>query len=141
MARAIFAAVFGYGHCRDARPRYFLDKVASWILELDRGEGIPFKGNYTAWLEQKARRLEQEEKADQRRKKALERELECICMSPRARQAKGKARLHAYDKLASETLKEKERKLELTIPPGRVSETSSLKSRLCKHVLFEHLSF
>ncbi len=126
--------------------RYFLDKVAGWILELDRGEGIPFQGNYTAWLEQKARRLEQEEKADQRRRKTLERELEWIRMSPKARQAKGKARLNAYDKLANETLKEKERKLELSIPPGPrlgdvVIEVDGLSKQFGGRVLFENLSF
>ncbi len=126
--------------------RYFLDNVAGWILELDRGEGIPFEGNYSAWLEQKARRLEQEQKADERRRKTLERELEWIRMSPRARQAKGKARLNAYDKLASEEFKEKERKLELTIPPGPrlgdvVIEAENISKRFEGRVLFENLSF
>ncbi|RMD76172.1 MAG: energy-dependent translational throttle protein EttA [Bacteroidetes bacterium] len=126
--------------------RYFLDNVAGWILELDRGEGIPFEGNYSAWLEQKARRLEQEEKADQRRKKTLERELEWIRMSPKARQAKGKARLNAYDKLASEEFKEKERRLELTIPPGPrlgdvVIEAQNISKSFEGRVLFENLSF
>ncbi len=98
--------------------RYFLDNVAGWILELDRGEGIPWEGNYSSWLEQKARRLEQEEKAESKRRKTLEKELEWIRMAPKARQAKGKARLNAYDKLAGEQAKEKEARLELYIPPG-----------------------
>lgn len=98
--------------------RYFLDNVAGWILELDRGEGIPWQGNYSSWLEQKAKRLEQEEKTESKRKKTLDRELEWIRMAPKARQAKGKARLNAYDKLAGEEVKEKEAKLELFVPPG-----------------------
>lgn len=98
--------------------RYFLDNVAGWILELDRGEGIPWEGNYSSWLEQKSRRLEQEEKSESKRRKTLERELEWVRMAPKARQAKGKARLAAYDKLQSEEVKEKEAKLELFIPPG-----------------------
>jgi sulfate-transporting ATPase len=98
--------------------RYFLDNVAGWILELDRGEGIPWEGNYSSWLEQKAKRLEQEERTESKRRKTLERELEWARMSPKARQAKGKARLNAYDKLANEEVKEKEAKLELYIPPG-----------------------
>lgn len=98
--------------------RYFLDNVAGWILELDRGEGIPWEGNYSSWLEQKARRLEQEEKSESKRRKTLERELEWVRMSPKARQSKGKARLSAYDKLQNEETKEKESKLELFIPPG-----------------------
>jgi sulfate-transporting ATPase len=98
--------------------RYFLDNVAGWILELDRGEGIPWEGNYSSWLEQKAKRLEQEEKAESKRRKTLERELEWVRMSPKARQSKGKARLSAYDKLQNEETKEKEAKLELYIPPG-----------------------
>jgi ATP-binding cassette ChvD family protein len=99
--------------------RYFLDNVAGWILELDRGEGIPWKGNYSSWLDQKSKRLEQEEKQESKRKKALERELEWVRMAPKARQAKSKARLSAYEKLASEESKEKEQKLELYIPTGR----------------------
>jgi len=99
--------------------RYFLDNVAGWILELDRGEGIPWKGNYSSWLGQKSKRLEQEEKQESKRKKALERELEWVRMAPKARQAKSKARLSAYEKLASEESKEKEQKLELYIPTGR----------------------
>jgi ATP-binding cassette ChvD family protein len=98
--------------------RYFLDNVAGWILELDRGEGIPWEGNYSSWLEQKARRLEQEEKTESKRRKTLERELEWVRMAPKAKQAKGKARLSAYEKLSSEEGKEKEAKLELYIPPG-----------------------
>jgi energy-dependent translational throttle protein EttA len=98
--------------------RYFLDNVAGWILELDRGEGIPWEGNYSSWLEQKAKRLEQEEKTESKKKKTLERELEWIRMAPKARQAKGKARLNAYEKLAGEEAKEKEKKLELFIPQG-----------------------
>src|SRR5690606_1002721 len=98
--------------------RYFLDNVAGWILELDRGEGIPWKGNYSSWLDQKSKRLEQEEKAESKRKKTLERELEWIRMAPKARQAKGKARLSAYDQLRNAEIKEKEAKLELFIPPG-----------------------
>jgi len=98
--------------------RYFLDNAAGWILELDRGEGIPWEGNYSSWLEQKARRLEQEEKTESKRRKTLERELEWVRMAPKARQAKGKARLNAYDKLQNEEVREKESKLELYIPPG-----------------------
>jgi energy-dependent translational throttle protein EttA len=98
--------------------RYFLDNVAGWILELDRGEGIPWEGNYSSWLEQKARRLEQEEKSESKRRKTLERELEWIRMAPKAKQAKGKARLNAYDKLVGEETKEREAKLELYIPQG-----------------------
>ncbi|HEY3386730.1 MAG TPA: energy-dependent translational throttle protein EttA [Saprospiraceae bacterium] len=98
--------------------RYFLDNVAGWILELDRGEGIPWQGNYSSWLEQKSKRLEQEEKTESKRKKALEHELEWIRMAPKARQAKGKARLNAYDQLRNAEIKEREAKLELFIPPG-----------------------
>ncbi|MEZ4912382.1 MAG: energy-dependent translational throttle protein EttA [Saprospiraceae bacterium] len=98
--------------------RYFLDNVAGWILELDRGEGIPWEGNYSSWLEQKAKRLEMEEKQESKRRKTLERELEWVRMGAKGRQAKGKARLNAYDKLQNEEVKEKESKLELYIPPG-----------------------
>jgi len=98
--------------------RYFLDNVAGWILELDRGDGIPWKGNYSSWLEQKAARLANEEKQESKRQKILKRELEWSRMSPKARQAKGKARLNAYDALSSVEVKEKEAKLELFIPPG-----------------------
>src|SRR6185369_14572365 len=97
--------------------RYFLDNVAGWILELDRGEGIPWQGNYSSWLEQKGKRLAQEEKTESKRQKTLARELEWVRMAPKARQAKGKARLSNYEKLASEETKEREDKLELFIPP------------------------
>lgn len=99
--------------------RYFLDNVAGWILELDRGEGIPYQGNYSSWLEQKTKRLEQEEKTESKRKKALSRELDWIRMSQKARQSKGKARLNAYDKMANVETKDKEAKLELFIPTGQ----------------------
>ena len=126
--------------------RYFLDNVAGWILELDRGEGIPWKGNYSSWLEQKALRLEQEEKTDSRRRKTLERELEWVRMSPKARQAKGKARLNAYDKLMEEETKEKERKLELFIPPGPrlgdvVINSNGLTKGYGNRLLFENMNF
>ena len=98
--------------------RYFLDHVAGWILELDRGEGIPWKGNYSSWLEQKTKRMEMEEKTASKRRKTLERELEWVRMAPKARQAKGKARLNSYDKLLNEDVKEKEEKLEIFIPNG-----------------------
>ena len=98
--------------------RYFLDDVAGWILELDRGEGIPWKGNYSSWLEQKTKRMEQEEKVASKRRKTLQRELEWVRMSPKARQAKGKARLNSYDKLLNEEQKEREEKLEIFIPNG-----------------------
>jgi ATP-binding cassette ChvD family protein len=126
--------------------RYFLDNVAGWILELDRGEGIPWEGNYSSWLEQKAKRLEQEAKAEDKRRKTLERELEWIRMGQKARQAKGKARLNAYDKMAGEETKEKEAKLELTIPPGprlgdRVIDVENLSKAFNGRVLFENFSF
>ncbi len=126
--------------------RYFLDNVAGWILELDRGEGIPWKGNYSSWLEQKAKRLEQEEKAESKRRKTLERELEWIRLAPKARQAKGKARLNAYEKLADEEVKEKEAKLELYIPPGPrlgdvVIEAQNLSKGYGNRLLFENLNF
>ena len=126
--------------------RYFLDNVAGWILELDRGEGIPWQGNYSSWLEQKAKRLEQEEKAESKRRKTLERELEWIRMAPKARQAKGKARLNAYDKLADEDTKEKEARLDLTIPPGPrlgdvVIDAKNLAKSFGNRVLFENLNF
>jgi energy-dependent translational throttle protein EttA len=98
--------------------RYFLDNVAGWILELDRGEGIPWQGNYSSWLDQKAKRLAQEERQDDKRRKTLERELEWVRMGAKARQAKGKARLSAYEKMSEEETKEKESKLEIFIPPG-----------------------
>jgi ATP-binding cassette ChvD family protein len=125
--------------------RYFLDNVAGWILELDRGEGIPWQGNYSSWLDQKAKRLEQEEKAESKRRRTLERELEWIRLAPKARQAKGKARLNAYDKLASEELKDKEAKLELFIPTGarlgdRVIDLENISKSFGNRVLFENLS-
>jgi ATP-binding cassette ChvD family protein len=125
--------------------RYFLDNVAGWILELDRGEGIPWQGNYSSWLDQKAKRLEQEERTDSRRRKTLERELEWVRMSPKARQAKGKARLNAYEKLAEEETKEKERKLELFIPPGPrlgdvVIDVNNLTKAYGNRLLFENLN-
>lgn len=126
--------------------RYFLDNVAGWILELDRGEGIPWKGNYSSWLDQKQQRLKQEEKTESKRQKTLERELEWIRMSPKARQSKGKARLNAYDKLVGEEAKEREAKLELFIPPGprlgaKVIEVNDVSKAYGDKLLFEHLSF
>lgn len=126
--------------------RYFLDNVAGWILELDRGEGIPWKGNYSSWLDQKQSRLKQEEKTESKRQKTLERELEWIRMSPKARQSKGKARLSAYDKLVGEEAKEKEAKLELFIPPGprlgaKVIEVNGVSKAYGDKLLFENLSF
>ncbi|MFT6894801.1 MAG: sulfate-transporting ATPase [Algoriphagus sp.] len=126
--------------------RYFLDNVAGWILELDRGEGIPWKGNYSSWLEQKQNRLKQEEKTESKRQKTLERELEWIRMTPKARQAKGKARLSAYDKLIGEESKEREAKLELFIPPGprlgaKVIEVNGVSKAYGDKLLFENLSF
>jgi len=98
--------------------RYFLDNVAGWILELDRGEGLPFEGNYSSWLDQKTKRLAQEEKSESKRQKALKKELEWSKMAPKARQSKGKARLNAYDALNSEEAKAKEASLEIFIPAG-----------------------
>ncbi|WP_425635842.1 energy-dependent translational throttle protein EttA [Algoriphagus yeomjeoni] len=126
--------------------RYFLDNVAGWILELDRGEGIPWKGNYSSWLDQKQNRLKQEEKTESKRQKTLERELEWIRMSPKARQAKGKARLNSYDKLVGEESKEKEAKLELFIPPGprlgaKVIEVNGVSKAYGDKLLFENLTF
>jgi len=126
--------------------RYFLDNVAGWILELDRGEGIPWQGNYSSWLEQKSKRLEQEEKTESKRKKALQHELEWIRMSPKARQAKGKARLNAYDQLRTEEIKEKEATLELFIPPGPrlgdvVIETEQLSKGFGDKLLIDNLTF
>ena len=126
--------------------RYFLDNVAGWILELDRGEGIPWKGNYSSWLDQKARRLAQEEKTESKRQKTLERELEWVKMAPKARHAKGKARLANYEKLASEETKEREEKLELFIPPGPrlgnvVIEVNNVTKTYGDRVLFENLTF
>jgi ATP-binding cassette ChvD family protein len=126
--------------------RYFLDNVAGWILELDRGEGIPWQGNYSSWLEQKAKRLEQEEKTETKRKKALEHELEWIRMAPKARQAKGKARLNAYDQLRNAEIKEKEAKLELFIPPGPrlgdvVIECNNVSKGFGDRLLIDNFSF
>lgn len=126
--------------------RYFLDNVAKWILELDRGEGIPYKGNYTEWLEQKSARLAAEEKVESKRKKTLERELEWVRMAPKARQAKSKARIANYEKMASEEGKESEEKLEIYIPPGprlgsKVIEAHGVKKSFGDKVLFENLNF
>ena len=126
--------------------RYFLDNVAGWILELDRGHGIPWKGNYSSWLEQKTQRLAQEENSESKRAKTLQRELDWVRMSPKARQSKGKARLANYDKLASEEAKDKEQKLELFIPDGprlgaQVIEAEGLRKAFGDKLLFENLSF
>ncbi len=126
--------------------RYFLDNVAGWILELDRGEGIPWKGNYSSWLDQKQTRLADEEKTESKRQKTLQRELEWIRMTPKARQAKGKARLNAYDKMISEDNKEREAKLELFIPPGprlgaKVLEVEGVSKGFGEKLLYENLSF
>lgn len=126
--------------------RYFLDNVAGWILELDRGEGIPWKGNYTEWLEQKTKRMEKEEKQASKRRKTLERELEWVRMNPKGRQAKGKARLSNYDKLLNEEQKEKEAKLEIYIPPGPRLGTNVIKAEHVRKqygdkLLYEDLNF
>lgn len=126
--------------------RYFLDDVAGWILELDRGEGIPWKGNYTSWLEQKSKRMEQEEKVASKRRKTLERELEWVRMAPKARQAKGKARLNSYDRLLNEDQKEKEQHLEIYIPNGprlgnKVIEAQHVQKAFGDKVLFSDLNF
>jgi len=126
--------------------RYFLDNVAGWILELDRGEGIPWKGNYSSWLDQKTKRMAQEEKTESKRKKTLERELEWVRMSPKARQAKSKARLSAYDRLLNEDVKQKEDKLELFIPNGPrlgnvVIEVKQVTKGYGDKLLFENLEF
>lgn len=126
--------------------RYFLDNVAGWILELDRGEGIPWKGNYSSWLEQKQSRLAQEEKTESKRQKTLQRELEWVRMAPKARQAKSKARLGAYERLMSEETKQKEDKLELFIPAGprlgnKVIEVNEVAKAFGDRLLFEQLSF
>jgi ATP-binding cassette ChvD family protein len=126
--------------------RYFLDNVAGWILELDRGEGIPWKGNYSSWLEQKQKRLSQEEKQETKRQKTLQRELEWVRMSPKARQAKGKARLSSYERLLNEEVKEKEDKMELFIPPGprlgdKVIVANNIAKSYDKKLLVENLSF
>ena len=126
--------------------RYFLDNVAGWILELDRGEGIPWKGNYSSWLEQKSNRLAQEEKTESKRQKTLQRELEWVRMAPKARQAKSKARLAGYDKMVNEDSREKEQKLELFIPDGprlgsQVIEAEGLRKAFGDKLLFDGLSF
>jgi ATP-binding cassette ChvD family protein len=126
--------------------RYFLDNVAGWILELDRGEGIPWKGNYSSWLDQKSQRLAIEEKQESKRQKTLQRELEWVRMGQKARQAKSKARLQNYEKMASEEVKQKEDKLELFIPPGprlgaKVIEAINVSKSFGDKVLFENLSF
>ncbi|MBB3841219.1 ATP-binding cassette ChvD family protein [Runella defluvii] len=126
--------------------RYFLDNVAGWILELDRGEGIPWKGNYSSWLEQKQNRLAKEEKQESKRQKTLQRELEWVRMAPKARQAKSKARLGAYEKLLDEDMKQKEEKLELFIPSGprlgnKVIEMEGVSKAFGDKLLFENLTF
>ncbi len=126
--------------------RYFLDNVAGWILELDRGEGIPWKGNYSSWLDQKQKRLQQEEKSESKRQKALQRELEWVRMSPKGRHAKGKARLGAYEKLLGEEAREKEEKLEIYIPPGprlgnKVIEANGVSKAYGDKLLYENLTF
>ena len=126
--------------------RYFLDHVAGWILELDRGEGIPWKGNYSSWLDQKTQRMAQEEKQASKRRKTLERELEWVRMAPKARQAKGKARLSSYDRLMNEDQKEREEKLEIFIPNGprlgnKVIEAEHLAKAYDDKVLFNDLNF
>ncbi len=126
--------------------RYFLDNVAGWILELDRGEGIPWKGNYSSWLEQKSARLAMEEKQESKRRKTLERELEWVRMAPKARQAKGKARLNAYEKMLNEDTKQKEERLEIYIPNGprlgnKVIECKGISKAYGDRVLFENLTF
>jgi energy-dependent translational throttle protein EttA len=126
--------------------RYFLDNVAGWILELDRGEGIPWKGNYSSWLDQKQKRLAQEEKTESKRQKTLERELEWVRMNPKGRHAKAKARLGAYEKLLTQETKEREEKLELYIPPGprlgnKVIEAHGVSKAYGDKLLYENLSF
>ncbi|HOE05015.1 MAG TPA: energy-dependent translational throttle protein EttA [Bacteroidales bacterium] len=126
--------------------RYFLDNVAGWILELDRGEGIPWKGNYSSWLEQKSNRLAQEEKSESKRRKTLERELEWVRMAPKARHAKAKSRLNAYEKLLNSDVKDKEEKLEIYIPNGprlgnKVIDASAVSKAYGDRLLFENLNF
>jgi ATP-binding cassette ChvD family protein len=126
--------------------RYFLDNVAGWILELDRGEGIPWKGNYTSWLEQKSNRLAMEEKTESKRRKTLERELEWVRMAPKARHAKSKARLAAYERMMSEDVRQKEEKLEIFIPNGprlgnKVIEAKGISKAFGDKLLFENLDF
>jgi len=126
--------------------RYFLDNVAGWILELDRGEGIPWQGNYSSWLEQKSNRLKMEQKQESKRQKTLERELEWVRMSPKARHAKSKARLNAYDKLLNEDTKEKEERLEIYIPNGprlgsHVLDAVNVSKAFGEKLLYENLNF
>ena len=126
--------------------RYFLDDVSEWILELDRGEGIPWKGNYSSWLDQKTKRMEQEEKSASKRRKTLERELEWVRMAPKARQAKGKARLNSYEQMLNQEQKEREEKLEIFIPNGprlgnKVIEAQHVKKAFGEKVLFNDLNF
>lgn len=126
--------------------RYFLDHVAGWILELDRGEGIPWEGNYSSWLDQKTQRLAMEEKQESKRKKTLQRELEWVKMTPKARQAKGKARLSSYEKMMNEDVREKEEKLEIFIPNGprlgdKVIDVKNISKAYGDKLLFENLSF
>jgi energy-dependent translational throttle protein EttA len=126
--------------------RYFLDNVAGWILELDRGEGIPWKGNYTEWLEQKTKRMEMEEKTESKRRKTLENELEWVRMAPKARQSKGKARLNSYERMLNEDVKQKEERLEIYIPNGprlgnQVIEVKGVTKAFGDKVLFEDLNF
>lgn len=126
--------------------RYFLDNVAGWILELDRGEGIPWQGNYSSWLDQKSKRLSQEEKTESKRQKTLQRELEWVRMAPKARHAKSKARLAAYEKMMNEDVKSKEEKLEIWIPNGprlgnEVIEAVNISKSYGDRILFENLSF
>lgn len=126
--------------------RYFLDNVAGWILELDRGEGIPWQGNYSSWLEQKTQRLAMEEKQESKRRKTLQRELEWVRMSPKARHAKGKARLSAYDRMMNEDVKEKEQNLEISIPNGprlgnKVLEVEGVSKAYGDKLLYENLTF
>ena len=126
--------------------RYFLDNVAGWILELDRGEGIPFKGNYSSWLEQKSKRLAQEEKTESKRKKALDRELEWVRQGVKGRQAKGKARLKNYESMLNETVKEKEAKIEIPIPNGprlgnEVIEANDIAKGYDENLLYENMNF
>ncbi|MGM9699245.1 MAG: energy-dependent translational throttle protein EttA [Prevotella sp.] len=126
--------------------RYFLDDVSEWILELDRGEGIPWKGNYSSWLDQKTKRMEQEEKSASKRRKTLERELEWVRMAPKARQAKGKARLNSYEQMLNQEQKEREEKLEIFIPNGprlgnKVIEAQHVQKAFGEKVLFNDLNF
>ena len=126
--------------------RYFLDDVSEWILELDRGEGIPWKGNYSSWLDQKTKRMEQEEKSASKRRKTLERELEWVRMAPKARQAKGKARLNSYEQMLNQEQKEREEKLEIFIPNGprlgnKVIEAQGVQKAFGEKVLFNNLNF